>query len=92
MSGCNEHHVRRHGCDACGHGHARGLLVRGQHGRCRGCGVGGLLAGGLCAGCAKNAGAVDQGGGPAMPQYAYPYYTVRGPRDFLVNNPPSIGP
>jgi hypothetical protein len=30
-------------------------------------------------------------GGPA-PQYAYPYYTIRGPRDFLVNNPPSIGP
>lgn len=22
----------------------------------------------------------------------YPYYTVRGPRDFLVDNPPSIGP
>jgi hypothetical protein len=23
---------------------------------------------------------------------AYPYYTVRGPRDFLAKNPPSIGP
>lgn len=23
---------------------------------------------------------------------AYPYYTHRGPRDFLANNPPSIGP
>jgi hypothetical protein len=23
---------------------------------------------------------------------AYPYYTTRGPRDFLINNPPSIGP
>jgi len=22
----------------------------------------------------------------------YPYYTLRGPRDFLVDNPPSIGP
>ncbi len=22
----------------------------------------------------------------------YPYYTTRGPRDFLLNNPPSIGP
>ncbi len=32
--------------------------------------------------------------GPAGPQtgaYAYPYYTVRGPRDFLNGNPPSIG-
>jgi hypothetical protein len=25
------------------------------------------------------------------PSYAYPYYTTRGPRDFLMKNPPSIG-
>lgn len=25
------------------------------------------------------------------PAYAYPYYTTRGPRDFLRDNPPSIG-
>jgi hypothetical protein len=30
--------------------------------------------------------------GPRMPQTAYPYYTTRGPRDFLAKNPPSIGP
>jgi hypothetical protein len=30
--------------------------------------------------------------GPPTGQYAYPYYTTRGPRDFLQNNPPSIGP
>ena len=30
--------------------------------------------------------------GPPTGQVAYPYYTVRGPRDFLLNNPPSIGP
>ena len=34
-------------------------------------------------------------GGPASgvqsAQVGYPYYTHRGPRDFLVNNPPSIG-
>ena len=30
-------------------------------------------------------------GGPPGPTYAYPYYTVRGPRDFLIDNPPSIG-
>ena len=29
--------------------------------------------------------------GPASPTYGYPYYTVRGPRDFLMDNPPSIG-
>lgn len=33
----------------------------------------------------------EPAGGPA-PQVAYPYYTIRGPRDFLVDNPPSIGP
>ena len=29
--------------------------------------------------------------GPPTAQTAYPYYTIRGPRDFLVDNPPSIG-
>ncbi len=29
--------------------------------------------------------------GPPTAQTAYPYYTVRGPRDFLLDNPPTIG-
>ncbi|TWT72508.1 hypothetical protein [Crateriforma conspicua] len=29
--------------------------------------------------------------GPPSAQTAYPYYTHRGPRDFLLDNPPSIG-
>lgn len=29
--------------------------------------------------------------GPATAAVAYPYYTHRGPRDFLLDNPPSIG-
>ncbi|TWU02303.1 hypothetical protein [Stieleria varia] len=29
--------------------------------------------------------------GPPTGQVAYPYYTVRGPRDFFVDNPPTIG-
>ncbi len=29
--------------------------------------------------------------GPNTGAAVYPYYTVRGPRDFLVDNPPSIG-
>lgn len=33
----------------------------------------------------------EPAGGP-VGQYAYPYYTLRGPRDFLVDDPPSIGP
>ena len=30
--------------------------------------------------------------GPAAGAITYPYYTVRGPRDFFADNPPSIGP
>ena len=30
--------------------------------------------------------------GPLTGAVAYPYYTVRGPRDFLARNPGSIGP
>jgi hypothetical protein len=29
--------------------------------------------------------------GPPTASYAYPYYTLRAPRDFLRDNPPSIG-
>jgi hypothetical protein len=29
--------------------------------------------------------------GPPSAQVGYPYYTLRGPRDFLADNPPSIG-
>ena len=32
------------------------------------------------------------GAGGFTPTYQYPYYTTRGPRDFLNGNPPSIGP
>jgi hypothetical protein len=34
----------------------------------------------------------DGRGAPPSATYAYPYYTVRGPRDFLLDNPPTIGP
>lgn len=37
----------------------------------------------------------DQGytgpSGPPTAAYAYPYYTTRGPRDFLLDSPPTIG-
>ncbi len=32
------------------------------------------------------------GGGGTMGAVGYPYYTIRGPRDFFYNQPPSIGP
>ena len=31
-------------------------------------------------------------GGPPVGTVTYPYYTVRGPRDFLASEPPNIGP
>ncbi len=67
-----------------------------------GCGVGGAICGG-CLAKLRGAGAHPYGGaiphtaqapgnGTGMaPSYAYPYYTTRGPRDFLMKNPPSIG-
>jgi hypothetical protein len=45
--------------------------------------------------CDGHRAVADQLGGPAGPpcgQVTYPYYTTRGPRDFLLNNPPRIGP
>ena len=30
--------------------------------------------------------------GPPAPTVTYPYYTTRGPRDYLAAKPPSIGP
>jgi hypothetical protein len=30
--------------------------------------------------------------GPPTGAITYPYYTLRGPRDFLMRNPPPIGP
>ena len=52
----------------------------------------GAVACGLCphsAGCKEMYNFTPS---PPVGQVAYPYYTVRGPRDFLRNNPPSIGP
>ncbi len=44
------------------------------------------------AGGAGGDGGAEVAQGPPTGQVAYPYYTVRGPRDFLDKNPESIGP
>jgi len=75
---------------------------------CDGCSSGGAcqclaekVAGGFCACPAGHAMCPHAGGYPEQPmfnpgpptgQVAYPYYTTRGPRDFLMANPSSIGP
>lgn len=38
----------------------------------------------------RNGGPAGAAGGQTA-QVAYPYYTTRGPRDFFVDNPPTIG-
>ena len=69
------------GCSACGGA---------------GCGLCQRIAGRIAGGCCPHSGGypADYNYTPSPPtgQVAYPYYTVRGPRDFLRNNPPSIGP
>ncbi len=70
-----------------------GGMLAGGFGKCNSCG----LMGGRC-GCGGNSAPYTphpyEGagqGGPQMGTYAYPYYTTRAPRDFLMANPPSIG-
>jgi hypothetical protein len=46
--------------------------------------------GGLCGLCNRNQGATNPG--PASATVVYPYYTTRGPRDFLAADPRGIGP
>ena len=71
-------------------------LCDGCHGHGRHAGIGGGGGSGVADGRRVNYGhhqtrTYDGPPGPATAQVGYPYYTVRGPRDFLVNNPPSIG-
>jgi hypothetical protein len=61
-----------------------------------GCGVGGCGVGDGSGGLCPHAGGYPEypafNQGPPSAQVAYPYYTTRGPRDFLMANPPTIGP
>lgn len=84
-----------------------GRLLGGHGARndgCRSCGGSGGHGGGLLAGLGGGApqhvsrmsrGEYFQGQagppGPPTATYAYPYYTLRAPRDFLMDNPPTIG-
>lgn len=83
------------GCDepcGCGDGCCSdGSCGSGQcgNGKC-----GGLFGAGdpsLCP-CGPGDSVYDFTPGPATAAVGYPYYTVKGPRDFLMKNPPSIGP
>lgn len=94
--GCNG--TARRGSSTCGDGACGRPGLAGRMGggggglAGGGCGPGGCGAGGL-AGQGQHHGTRTFNGpsGPPTGAVAYPYYTTRGPRDFLVDNPPSIG-
>lgn len=88
-------------CDAACNSGCRGLVDGMASGYC-GCNDGSCNGGGCCpiCGCANSL-CPHRGGYPEYPsfnqgpptgQVAYPYYTTRGPRDFLACKPQSIGP
>ncbi|MDX1964758.1 MAG: hypothetical protein SFX18_16535 [Pirellulales bacterium] len=84
-----------HGCkgDSCGYAAGGGCDSCGQS--CPRCGHG--LLKGICNHCGAAHASTTMGGEPTGPYagngtVAYPYYTTRGPRDFLAKNPGGIGP
>jgi hypothetical protein len=92
--------------DSCGSGNCGGSCGGGNCGGCgrMGCGTGALgwQQGGLDYSSHLTPGLMGHNAaaqlnsrpftpGPPTGQTAYPYYTVRGPRDFLMANPPTIG-
>ncbi len=92
---CGNQACRSHG----GHG-GHGLAGHGQScGHGAGCGCGGGALGNYMAtpgpspvGRLPQQYMQDAGpGGPSSATVGYPYYTTRAPRDFLMDNPPSIG-
>jgi len=76
--------ARRGWCDSC------------QACRGKGCDLCSRVAGNIASGFCPHSGgypeAYNYNPSPPTGQTAYPYYTTRGPRDFLQANPPSIGP
>jgi hypothetical protein len=80
------------GCEEdCGCGSGHGAMYGSHHG------------GGGCSSCGiashhprhterNDGGQVAFDSGPPTGQVTYPYYTTRGPRDYLARNPRSIGP
>jgi len=77
--GCNSGSCNSPGCTACAGGGCANNNIYGQ-------GPGSQLVGG------KGKHVPLPNDGPQTGAVAYPYYTTRGPRDFLSANPGSIGP
>ena len=82
IAGCQAHrpHTAKNDCRGCGPG------GRGQY---TGCGV--QNSADYVPQIPKHYGRETQPSGPATGSYAYPYYTTRAPRDFLLDQPTTIG-
>ena len=76
--GCR-HNLRQNGCQHCQHSHGDGHRAARAADR-----VPQVPHG-------YNRDLYQSQGAPPSPQVAYPYYTTRAPRDFLLDQPPSIG-
>jgi hypothetical protein len=86
--GCNSNWAGGGGCgDSCG-----GCGDGGCGGGCSSCGGGGGPGSYAARGPRNSGGQPAFDDGPPGGQVAYPYYTNRGPRDFLARDPRSIGP
>jgi hypothetical protein len=93
-------------CEACPGGQCGcGDACRAGGGCCVGNGCRSMvdgIAGGFCGGCGNGCCLCPTAQsypeypaftpGPPVGQVAYPYYTVHGPRDFLRDKPPTLGP
>ncbi|HTU27438.1 MAG TPA: hypothetical protein VMF30_18655 [Pirellulales bacterium] len=87
------------GCDSCGGGCGcaqngpRGGYGGATQGYAQNCNRRGCSRNGCCNnGYQYGADQYAEDVGPPGGQVTYPYYTTRGPRDFLARNPNSIGP
>ena len=100
---CPSYGTAGHGC---GTGAFAAGMAHGEACASGACGSAGAMAGGACGAGGVPTGLPGSGPGglagmhpqppminpgPPSAQVAYPYYTHRGPRDFLLDNPPSIG-
>jgi hypothetical protein len=83
--GCQTHSQRaKHSCQNCGPGGHGQYAARGQ-----GCGV--QNSADFVPQIPHRYAQQTEPSGPPSGAYAYPYYTTRGPRDFFLDNPSTIG-
>ena len=100
-AGCDHHNLAKNSCRSCQSCGNSGCTAQGGlagYGSGSSDGGGGAVGNYLGTPGPTPVGRLPQGymqdagpGGPSSATYGYPYYTTRAPRDFLMDNPPSIG-